>query len=97
MRNHLREGIHSLTLLRGNVAFLLLFVYYTTKHEISLDTIGGAILFGCITILNRVTVWQTYEHFVFSVTGTLNGKDGYSRKSQKSRLISEDTDRINVF
>ena len=65
MKIHLREGIYSLFLLLGNVGFLLLFMFYTTKNEISLDALNVAILFGFITILNWVTVWHTYEHFVF--------------------------------
>jgi hypothetical protein len=65
MKIHLREGIYSLILLLANVAFLLLFIYYTTKHEISLDTIGGALIIAFITIMNWVTVWHTYEHFMF--------------------------------
>jgi len=64
MKIHLRDGIYSIILLLANVAFLLLFMFLTTKREISPDTIGGAILLGFITILNW-TVWHTYEHFVF--------------------------------
>jgi hypothetical protein len=65
MKIHRREGIYSLILLLANVAFLVLFVFYTTKNEISLDAMGFAILFGFITIMNWVTVWHTYEHFMF--------------------------------
>jgi hypothetical protein len=65
MKIHLREGIYSLILLFANVAFLLLFVFYTTKNEMPLNTIANALIIGFITILNWVSVWHTYEHFVF--------------------------------
>ena len=65
MKIHLREGTYSILLLLGNVALLLLFLFYTTKNEIPLDSIVIALIIGFITILNWVTVWHTYEHFVF--------------------------------
>ena len=65
MKIHLREGTYSIILLLGNVALLLLFLFYTTKNEIPLDTITAGLIIGFITILNWVSVWHTYEHFVF--------------------------------
>ena len=65
MKIHLREGIYSLMLLLGNVAVLLLFVYFAAKNEIPLDTITITIIIGFITIMNWVTVWHTYEHFMY--------------------------------
>jgi hypothetical protein len=65
MKIHLREGIYSIMLLLGNVAVLLLFVYFASKNEIPMDAISVVIIIGFITIMNWVTVWHTYEHFMY--------------------------------
>jgi hypothetical protein len=65
MKIHLREGIYSLILLLGNVAVLLLFAYFASKNEIPMDAISITIILGFITIMNWVTVWHTYEHFMY--------------------------------
>jgi hypothetical protein len=65
MKIHLREGIYSLMLLLGNVAVLILFVYFATKNELPLDAVSAALILGFITIMNWVTVWHTYEHFMY--------------------------------
>ena len=65
MKIHLREGIYSIMLLLGNVVVLLLFVYFASKNEIPMDTISITIIIGFITIMNWVTVWHTYEHFMY--------------------------------
>ena len=65
MKIHLREGIYSIILLLVNVAILLLFAYYAAKNEIPVDVIFVAIIIGFITIMNWVTVWHTYEHFMY--------------------------------
>ena len=85
MKIHLREGIYSIMLLLANVAFLVLFVFYTTKNEISLDALGLAILVGFITIMNWVTVWHTYEHFMYDY-----------RNLARKRWIFEKMTRIPV-
>jgi ABC-type nickel/cobalt efflux system permease component RcnA len=61
----MREGIYSIILLLVNVAILLLFAYYAAKNEIPLDVMSVAIIIGFITIMNWVTVWHTYEHFMY--------------------------------
>jgi len=65
MKIQLREGTYSIILLLMNVALLLLFVFYTTRYEVPLDSVSIVLIAGFITILNWVTVWHTYEHFVF--------------------------------
>ena len=52
-------------LLLGNVTVLLLFVYYATKNELPLDAVSATLILGFITIMNWVTVWHTYEHFMY--------------------------------
>jgi hypothetical protein len=65
MKIHMREGIYSIILLLVNVAILLLFAYYAAKNEIPVDVIFVGIIIGFITIMNWVTVWHTYEHFMY--------------------------------
>ena len=65
MKIHMREGIYSIILLLVNVGILLLFAYYAAKNEIPVDVIFVAIIIGFITIMNWVTVWHTYEHFMY--------------------------------
>ena len=65
MKIHLREGIYSIILLLANIAILVAFVYFATKNEIPLDAVTTALIVGFITIMNWVTVWHTYEHFMY--------------------------------
>lgn len=60
-----REGTYSLILMLGNIAFLLLFVFYVTKNEIPLESVKVVIILGFLTIMNWATIWDTYEHFVY--------------------------------
>jgi hypothetical protein len=65
MKIHLREGIYSIILLLANIAILVVFVYLVTKNEIPLDAVATMLIIGFITIMNWVTVWHTYEHFMY--------------------------------
>jgi hypothetical protein len=65
MKISTREGIYSITLALGNVAILLLFVYFATKNEIPLDAVSLTLIVGFLTIMNWVTIWHTYEHFMY--------------------------------
>jgi hypothetical protein len=65
MKIHLREGIYSIILLLVNIAILVALVYFATKNEIPLDAVTTALIVGFITIMNWVTVWHTYEHFMY--------------------------------
>ena len=60
-----REGTYSLTMMLGNIALLLLFVFYVTKNEIPVESVKVIIILGFLTILNWVTIWHTYEHFLY--------------------------------
>jgi len=60
-----REGIYSFTVSVGNAAFLIWFLLYITKNDISVDAVKVTIFLGFLTILNWVTIWDTYEHFVY--------------------------------
>ena len=65
MKIHMREGIYSIILALGNVAILVLFVYFAVMNEIPLDTVSITLILGFITIMNWVTIWHTYEHFMY--------------------------------
>ena len=65
MKIHLREGIYSIVLALGNVFILLLLVYFAAKNEIPLDAVSVTLIIGFITIMNWVTIWHTYEHFMY--------------------------------
>ena len=60
-----REGTYSLILMLGNIALLLLFLFYITKNEIPVESVKVIIILGFLTILNWVTIWHTYEHFLY--------------------------------
>ena len=49
----------------GNIALLLLFLFYITKNEIPVESVNVVIILGFLTILNWVTIWHTYEHFLY--------------------------------
>jgi len=85
MKIHMREGIYSIILLLVNVGILLLFAYYAAKNEIPLDVMIIAIIIGFITIMNWVTVWHTYEHFMYDY-----------RNLARKRWIFEKMTRIPV-
>ena len=65
MKIHTREGIYSIILALGNIALLLLFVYFAVRNEIPLDAASVTVILGFITIMNWVTIWHTYEHFMY--------------------------------
>ena len=60
-----REGIYSFMVSVGNAAFLIWFLLYITKNDIPVDAVNVTIFLGFLTILNWVTIWDTYEHFVY--------------------------------
>jgi hypothetical protein len=61
-----REGSYSLVVAVGNVAVLVLLAVYVNRTGIPFDTLYAALLLGFLTILTWVTVWHTYEHFVYT-------------------------------
>lgn len=61
-----REGSYSLFVALGNVAVLVALAVYVTENRIPFDSLYAALLLGLLTILTWVTVWHTYEHFVYT-------------------------------
>jgi len=60
-----REGIYSLIVAIGNALIAIFFLYLVTSAGIPLESFPTVLIAGFITILNWVTIWDTYEHFVF--------------------------------
>ena len=48
----------------GNAAFLIWFLLYITANDIPVDAVNVTIFLGFLTVLNWVTIWDTYEHFI---------------------------------
>lgn len=60
-----REGMYSFMLMVVNIILLGLFVAYVTIHEIPLESMKVVLILALLTIMNWVTIWDTYEHFFF--------------------------------
>jgi hypothetical protein len=57
-----REGMYSALLMIINIIIAVTFVCIEFGN---LGTVPGLLVGGLITILNWVTIWDTYEHFVY--------------------------------
>ena len=60
-----REGMYSLAIATGNALIAILFVYLAMSTETAIESFPIVLFAGFITILNWVTIWDTYEHFVY--------------------------------
>ena len=60
-----REGLYSFIVSLVNGVAIVLFLYYLTINEIPYETFSITLTLGFLTILNWVTIWDTYEHFVY--------------------------------
>lgn len=76
MRVSLREGKISLAIAILNAGIAILFVVVLAGY---LDTPVVILLTGLVTILNWVTVWDTYEYFVYD----------YRRELRKRRIYQK--------
>ena len=61
-----REGVYSLILMVVNISLLLLVAAYIAVNEIPLNSIKIGLILGFLTIMNWATIWDTYEHFVYT-------------------------------
>ncbi|HUU75560.1 MAG TPA: hypothetical protein VMW63_05670 [Methanoregulaceae archaeon] len=66
-----REGMYSVLLMILNIIIAVIFVCNAIDN---LDSIPIILLGGLITILNWVTIWDTYEHFVYDHRNLLRKK-----------------------
>lgn len=60
-----REGSYSLIVAVVNVAVLVVLAVFVTRTGIPFDSLHAALPLGFLTILSWVTIWHTYEHFVY--------------------------------
>lgn len=79
-----REGIYSLVIATGNALVAILFLYLVTSAEIPLESFPTVLIAGFVTILNWVTIWDTYEHFVFDYRDLWRKKRLYEKLSRIS-------------
>jgi len=60
-----REGMYSLYISLANAIVAIFILYLLSIYGINIESFPAVILVGFITILNWVTTWDTYEHFVY--------------------------------
>ena len=77
-----REGIYSLIIATGNALIAVLFLYFVTSIEIPLESFPTVLIAGFVTILNWVTIWDTYEHFVYDYRDLWRKKRLYKKLSR---------------
>lgn len=77
-----REGIYSLVIATGNAIIAVLFLYFVSSAEIPLESFPTVLIAGFVTILNWVTIWDTYEHFVYDYRGLWRKKRLYEKISR---------------
>lgn len=77
-----REGLYSLAIATGNALIAVLFVYIATSTEIPLESFPIVLIAGFVTILNWVTIWDTYEHFVYDYRSLWRKKRLYEKLSR---------------
>jgi hypothetical protein len=76
-----REGMYSLAIATGNALIAILFVYLAMSTEIPIESFPIVLFAGFITILNWVTIWDTYEHFVYDYRNIWRKKLIYQKLS----------------
>lgn len=84
-----REGIYSLVIAIGNALVAILFLYLATSSGRSLESFPVLLLGGFITVLNWVTIWDTYEHFVYDYRDLLRKRRLYEKISRISIAVEE--------
>ena len=76
-----REGLYSLAIAIGNASIAILFLYLAMSTETHIESFPFVLLAGFITILNWVTIWDTYEHFVYDYRNIWRKKRIYRKLS----------------
>lgn len=77
-----REGLYSLAIAIGNALIAILFLYLAMSTETAIESFPIVLLAGFITILNWVTIWDTYEHFVYDYRNIWRKKRIYRKLSR---------------
>jgi len=77
-----REGTYSLIIAIGNALIAILFLSLAMSSEIPLESFPIMLIAGFITILNWVTIWDTYEHFMYDYRDLLRKRRLYEKLSR---------------
>ena len=76
-----REGMYSWVIATINASFAFIFLYLLNAHEIDIESFPIEFVVGFIIILNWVTIWDTYEHFVYDYRALYRKKKIYEKLS----------------
>ncbi len=77
-----REGLCSLAITIGNALIAILFLSIATVYWLSFESFSFLLPGAFITIMNRVTIRDTYEHFFYDFHGLLRRKKMYEKISR---------------
>lgn len=77
-----REGLYSLCIATGNALIAIIFVSLVTVYELSFESFFVLLPGAFITIMNWVTIWDTYEHFFYDFHDLLRRKKIYEKISR---------------
>ncbi|WFN34543.1 hypothetical protein L1S32_00020 [Methanogenium sp. S4BF] len=77
-----REGLYSLGIAICNALIAILFLSIVTVYELSLESFSVLLPGAFITIMNWVTIWDTYEHFFYDFHDLLRRKKMYEKISR---------------
>ena len=84
-----REGMYSLCIAIGNALIAMLFFCIITEYGISIESPPIFLLGAFITIMNWVTIWDTYEHFLYDFRGIVRRKRLYEKISRIPLSVEE--------
>ncbi len=76
-----REGRYSLSIAVGNALIAILFIYIVTAYGLSFESPPILIIGAFITIMNWVTIWDTYEHFLYDFRSIVRRRKIYEKIS----------------
>lgn len=74
-----REGLYSLGIAIGNALIAIIFLSIVTVYELSFESFSVLLPGAFITIMNWVTIWDTYEHFFYDLHSLLRRKNIYEK------------------
>jgi len=77
-----RAGLYSLAITIGNALIGILFLFIITPYGLSVDSPFLLLAGAFITIMNWVTIWDTYEHFLYDYRGIVRKRKLYEKISR---------------
>jgi len=76
-----REGRYSLAITIGNALIAILFLFIVTAYRLPVDSLPILLAGAFITIMNWVTIWDTYEHYLYDFRGVVRKRKLYEKIS----------------